>query len=156
MYLTCTFVEFASLCNVPSAEPGPLSNRGPDSVHIVTGQDGVQEDSSVWDKSQTWAVYSTDNQLRQKKETTPPRGRDVRFRQNPLGVQGLFFLDPTSVSAPWYFIDSDNLSLGFRGSLLLSSHGDAPMNDRHVQTERPEWGLWPVPAGSVEPAPECQ
>lgn len=41
-------------------------------------------------------------------------------------------------------------------SLLLSSHGDAPMNDRHVQTERSEWGLLPVPAGSVEPTPECQ
>lgn len=41
-------------------------------------------------------------------------------------------------------------------SVLLSSHGDAPMNDRHVQTERSEWGLLPVPAGSAEPTPECQ
>lgn len=30
------------------------------------------------------------------------------------------------------------------------------MNDKHVQTERSEWGLSPVPAGLVEPAPECQ
>ncbi len=41
-------------------------------------------------------------------------------------------------------------------SLLHSSHGDAPVNDRHVQTECSEWGLSAVPAGSVEPAPECQ
>lgn len=48
------------------------------------------------------------------------------------------------------------LSLWVWRSLLHSSHGDAPMNDRHVQTEHSERGLSAVPAGSVEPAAECQ
>lgn len=39
---------------------------------------------------------------------------------------------------------------------MHSSHSDSPMNDRHVQTECTEWGLWTVPAGSAEPDPECQ
>lgn len=69
-------------------------------------------------------------------------------------MKSTWFFWCTSCSGPW-FIDCDNLSLS---SELppCSSHGDAPMNDKHVQTERSEWGLSPVPAGSVEPAPECQ
>lgn len=39
---------------------------------------------------------------------------------------------------------------------MHGSHGDAPMNDRHVQTECSEWSLWPLPGGSLEPALECQ
>lgn len=35
-------------------------------------------------------------------------------------------------------------------------HGDAAVNDRHAQTKCSEWSLWPVPGGSLEPAPECQ
>lgn len=41
MHLTCTFVEFAGLCYIPFAEPCPLSNRWPDSIDIITGQDCV-------------------------------------------------------------------------------------------------------------------
>lgn len=41
MQLTRTFVEFAGLCNVPFAKPSPLSNRSPDSIDIITGQDSV-------------------------------------------------------------------------------------------------------------------
>lgn len=44
--LTRTFVELASLCNVPLAEFGPLSNRWSFAIDVVTGQDGVQEDAS--------------------------------------------------------------------------------------------------------------
>lgn len=44
--LTRTFVELAGLCNVPSAEFGPLSDRWSFPVDFITGQDGVQEDAS--------------------------------------------------------------------------------------------------------------
>lgn len=49
---TCTLVEFAGLCNVPFAKSGPLSDRWPDSIDVVTGQNCVQEDASVSDRSQ--------------------------------------------------------------------------------------------------------
>lgn len=41
MCLTCTFVEFAGLCNVPFAQPGPLTDRWPGSIDIISGQNGV-------------------------------------------------------------------------------------------------------------------
>lgn len=41
MHLTCTLVEFAGLCNVPFAKPGPLSNGWPDSIDVITRQDCV-------------------------------------------------------------------------------------------------------------------
>lgn len=40
-HLTRTLVELAGLCDVPFAKHGPLSNRWPGSIDIVTGQDGV-------------------------------------------------------------------------------------------------------------------
>lgn len=48
-------------------------------------------------------------------------------------MKSTWFFWCTSCSGPW-FIDCDNLSLS---SELppCSSHGDAPMNDKHVQTE---------------------
>lgn len=70
-------------------------------------------------------------------------------------ISVIFFLDPTPVQ----HLDTLLIliiSHWVWSSLLHSSHGDAPMNDRHVQTEHSEWGLSTVPAGSVEPAPECQ
>lgn len=39
--LTCTLVEFAGLFNVPFAKLGPLSNRWPDSIDVISRQDGV-------------------------------------------------------------------------------------------------------------------
>lgn len=39
--LTCTFVEFAGLCDVPLAEFGPLSDRWSFAVDVITGHDRV-------------------------------------------------------------------------------------------------------------------
>lgn len=43
--LTWAAVELAGLGDVPFAQPCPLANGGPDPVHIVLGQDGVEEDA---------------------------------------------------------------------------------------------------------------
>lgn len=43
--LTRTAVELAGLGDVPFAEPCPLADGGTDAVHVVFGQDGVQEDA---------------------------------------------------------------------------------------------------------------
>lgn len=49
--LTRTLVELAGLRDVPLAQFGPLSNRWPFAIEVITGQDGVQEDAS--EKGQT-------------------------------------------------------------------------------------------------------
>lgn len=48
--LTWTLVKFASLGDVPFAQPGPLANGRPDAVHIIAGQNGVQKDPSALKK----------------------------------------------------------------------------------------------------------
>lgn len=53
-------------------------------------------------------------------------------------------------------VDCDNPLLGLHHLLSLGSHGDEMLNERHVQTERSELGHLPLPAGSLEPVPECQ
>lgn len=48
--LTWTLVKFASLGDVPFAQPGPLANGWPDAVHIVAGQNSVQKNPSALKK----------------------------------------------------------------------------------------------------------
>lgn len=48
--LTWALVELAGLGDVPLAEPGPLANGRFHSVHLVLGNNGVQEDAPEKDK----------------------------------------------------------------------------------------------------------
>lgn len=155
--LTCTLVEFAGLRNVAFAEPGPLSDRRPDSIDVITGRDCVQEDASVPNNSKTWAVHFWKIFKKIKTISHKDLGETLSnitdvFFQSPQ--RDIFLSLSGSYSTPGCFIDHDNLSWVW-SSRLHGSHGDAPMNDRHVQTEHSEWGLSTVPS-SVEPAPECQ
>lgn len=45
MTLTWAAVELAGLGDVPFAQPCPLADGRPDPVHVVLGQDGVEEDA---------------------------------------------------------------------------------------------------------------
>lgn len=45
MALTWAAVKLAGLGDVPFAEPCPLADGGTDAVHVVFGQDGVEEDA---------------------------------------------------------------------------------------------------------------
>jgi len=46
-FLTWTLVKFACLCDVSFAQSGPLTDGRPDSVHIISWQNGVQKYPSV-------------------------------------------------------------------------------------------------------------
>ncbi len=50
-FLTLTLVKFACLCDVSFAQSGPLTDGRPNSVHIISWQNGVQKYPSVRKKT---------------------------------------------------------------------------------------------------------
>lgn len=109
---TCTLVEFAGLCNVPFAKSGPLSDRWPDSIDVITGQNCIQEDASVSDRSQIWAVHSqrSSNQGLIWKINDTTRKNLFRLHMREVFVfkhfRVLCEIWVSRCSTPWYFIDT--------------------------------------------------
>ncbi|TNN50463.1 hypothetical protein EYF80_039332 [Liparis tanakae] len=77
--LTGAFVEFACLCDIPFAQPGPLANGRSHPVHIVARQDGVQEDAPYW-RETAWLPGGSHGDM-------PINARHVQTEQPELTVQ---------------------------------------------------------------------